>query len=95
MNIYEVDFTFFIESGNENSVATKDKLLDMLNSIKMVEVYDVYDDDEDWCIDCIAEVKAESADKVDTAMNKLLEGIDIIWDYHYIKGIDNDEYWES
>ena len=96
MNIYEVDFSFYIVSGNENSVATKDNLLNMLNSLNMVDVYDVYDDGEDWCVNCIAEVKAESVDKVDAAMDVLLSDIDILWDYHYIKGIvDSDEYWEA
>lgn len=94
MNIYEIDFTFFLESGNEDSIERKDTLLDTLYTIKTVDVYDVYDDGEDWCVNCIAEVEADNIDSVDAAMATLLAKTDETWDYHYVKGIDNEEYWQ-
>ena len=90
MNYYEVDFTFFIESGNEDSIATKDNLLDELDTLDNVDVYDVYDDGEDWCVNCIAEVKCKSINHVDWQMHNLLKNCDVCWDYHYIKGIINN-----
>ena len=88
---YEVDFTFYVASGNKE---TKNNLLHKLDNIKTVDVYHVYDDGEDWCINCIAEVETDNINKVDAAMDELLADIEYMWDYHYIKGIiDNDDYW--
>jgi len=98
-NEYEVDFTFFIGLGVDDdeykeSVTQKDRLLDLLDTMPEIVNYEVENDGEDWCINCIANVTAKSIKQVDTKMRKLLYNTDCAWDYHYIKGINNDEYWQ-
>ena len=94
MNKYEVSYTFFISLEEEDSIATKDELLDLLDTIKEVFDYDVDNDGEDWCIDCIANVSASKINGVFNKMEKLLNDTNISWDYHYIKGLDTSEYWQ-
>ena len=96
MNTYKVDFSFYIVSGNEDSIANKDNLLDKLDMINNIDVYDVYDDGEDWCVNCIAEMKAKNIKGLALEMKKMLDNIKTTWDYHYIRGIidDDDEYWQ-
>ena len=89
---YEVSFTFFIGIGEckderKQSILKKDELLDLLDEKSEIVSYDVENDGEDWCINCIANV---TANKIDG----LLSDTNTTWDYHYIKGIDTDEYWE-
>jgi len=96
---YEVSFTFFISLGEnkseyQQSIIIKDKALDLLDKITEIDNYDVYKDDEDWCINCIAEVKADTIKNVDKELNRLLRPINLPWDYHYIKGIDTKEFWQ-
>lgn len=91
---YEVSFTFFIESGTKEGIEMKDTLLEELDTIPQIFVYDVYDDGEDWCIDCIAEVICDTIENVDSNMSNLLKNTEVCWDYHYIKGIDNNDYWQ-
>ena len=92
MNNYEVDFTFFIES---NDTKSKDILLEELKEIDCIDVYDVNNDGEDWCVDCLANLSCQAIEDVDSAMDMLLEDISIsAWDYHYIKGTDTKEYWQ-
>ncbi len=98
-NEYEVDFTFFINLGEdetkyEESISKKDNLLDLLDTIQEIVDYDVENDGEDWCINCIAKVTAKSIKQVDSKMKKLLLGTNCFWDYHYIKGLNNNEYWQ-
>ena len=98
-NEYEVDFTFFIGLGNnkieyKESIAKKDALLDLLDTMREIVDYDVENDGEDWCINCVANIQAKSIKQVDTKMDKLLYNANCSWDYHYIKGINNDEYWQ-
>ena len=96
MKEYEVSFVFFIE--NED-IESKDELLDALDEISEIEYDDVYDDGEDWNIECTATIKSGATRKIDDAIdNKLKKLLDdapyAAWDYHYIKGIDNDFYWQ-
>ena len=89
-NEYEVSFVFFVTS------ATIDKLLSKLNSIPNIQVQDVYeDDDEEWNVECVARVSCKTIEEVDLKMHKLLDRVGLTsWDYHYIKGLDNHEYWQ-
>lgn len=91
---YEVCFTFFIESGTKEGIELKNTLLEELAKIPEIVDYDVYDDGEDWCIDCIAEVICDTIENVDSNMSNLLKDTYVVWDYHYIKGIDNNDYWQ-
>ena len=90
---YRVCFSFFIVSGTEEAVVLKDRLLDRLGKIKCVDEYDAYDDGENWCVDCIATIESDSFETVGTEMEKVF-GTDYIWDYHYIKNVENGVYWE-
>ena len=99
MNKYEIDFTFFISLGSnkreyKESIVEKDSLLDLLDDMSEIENYDVYNDGEDWCIDCIATIKAKTIDQVDGKMFNLFNDVDCTWDYHYIKGLNTKEFWQ-
>ena len=93
MKTYEIGLVFFIESEN---VGKKDSLLDELDLTNDVEYYDVYDDGEDWNVECIATIESGAHKNIDDAIhNKLLKLLPkVCWDYHYIKGIDNDFHWQ-
>ena len=93
MKKYEIGFVFFIESAN---VADKDSLLDELDLIDNITYYDVTDDGEDWNIECRAEIESKATKNIDKAIDKKLLKLlpNVCWDYHYIKGIDNDYYWQ-
>ena len=98
-NEYEVGFTFFISLGHneteyEESISRKDNLLDLLDTMQEIVNYEVENDGEDWCVNCIANVTAKSIKQVDSKMKKLLLDTDCFWDYHYIKGLNNNEYWQ-
>ena len=98
-NEYEVDFTFFISLGHneteyEESISRKDNLLDLLDTMQEIVNYEVENDGEDWCVNCIANVTAKSIKQVDSKMKKLLLDTDCFWDYHYIKGLNNNEHWQ-
>lgn len=96
INQYQADITFFINltDDREESILQKDKLLDMLDTMQEINVYDVTDDGEDWCINCIVKVSCDSIKKADKKIRELLGGTNRFWDYHYIKGVDTDEYWQ-
>ena len=85
-NEYEVDFTFFISLGYDKteykeSISKKDNLLDLLDTMPEIVNYEVENDGEDWCINCIANIMAKSIKQVDGKMNRLLHKTDCIWDY--------------
>lgn len=90
-NKYQVSFTFYVAIEN---ASIKDKLLRLLDRMKEIVNCDVEEDEEDWCINCIAEITAESIKEVMPKMNQLLGNINLTWDYHYIKGLNTSEYWE-
>ena len=89
---YEIGLVFFIESDNTD---LKDSLLDYLDGINEVEYNDIYDDGEDWNVECIATIESGARKNIDDAIHKKLVELlpPLCWDYHYIKGIDNDFYW--
>lgn len=96
---YEVGFTFFINLGEnekeyKQSINRKDNLLDLLDTMSEIIDYEVDKDDEDWCISCIANVTAENIEHASSVIEKLLNNINCTWDYHYIKGLDTNEYWQ-
>lgn len=96
---YEVGFTFFINLGEnekeyKQSINRKDNLLGMLDTMPEIIDYVVDNDNEDWCISCIANVTAKNIEHVSSEMEKLLGNINCTWDYHYIKGLDTNEYWQ-
>ena len=92
MSNYNVSFVFFVESENNDN---KDALLDKLDAIKEVECVDVYDDGEDWCVDCVVTVQSGATRKIDTAIgNKLIVLLpNVAWDFHYIKCVENNYEW--
>lgn len=94
MNKYEISFTFFICLDSSNCIARKDELLDSLDKIPEIVYYDTDNDGEDWCIDCIANIYAETIGQVDEKLCNVLKSTNCVWDYHYIDGVDTDEYWQ-
>ena len=62
--------------------------------IKEVVDYDVENDGEDWCVNCIAQIHADSIDNAKEAMEQLFANVPFNWDYHYIKGLDTQDYYE-
>ncbi len=86
---YLVSLVFFVESDD---VSMKDKLVSELKSLKFVDVIEVYNDGEDWNIECEVSVKCNNINNIDFQLLVLLPSN--AWDYHYIKGIDNDFYWQ-
>lgn len=91
---YEIGFVFFLGLDEENVIERKDTLLDALDKYDIS--YDVYNDGEDWNIDCIAKIKATSGKKAEEALEKMI-GTSIpycAWDYHYVKGLDDDYSWQ-
>jgi hypothetical protein len=93
MSNYNVSFVFFVESENNDN---KDALLYKLDAIKEVECVDVYDDGEDWNIECTATIECGAKKNIDNAIHKKLIKLlpNVCWDYHYIKGTDNGFYWQ-
>ena len=68
--------------------------MDILDTINEINVYDVYDNGNDWCIDCTVTVSCNSLKEADKIITKLANKGNVTWDYHYIKGLNNDEYWQ-
>ena len=93
MKTYEIGLVFFVESEN---VDKKDSLLDELDLINEVECYEVYDDGEDWNVECLVTIESGAKKNIDDAIHKKLLKLlpNVCWDYHYIKGIDNDFHWQ-
>lgn len=97
MATYKVGFVFFIADNDDDAIKRKDNLLDELDNIDEITTYDVLNDGEDWNIECIAMIRCEPNGKRDyDAVHKAM--MDILpnetWDYHYIKGVDNEFYWQ-
>ena len=91
---YEIGFVFFISIEEEDAIERKDTLLDALDENGIF--YDVYNDGEDWNIDCIAKIKATSGKKAEMQLEKMI-GTTIpyeAWDYHYVRGLDDNYRWQ-
>ena len=93
MKKYEIGFVFFIESENTEE---KNKLVSDLNRMNQITVTDIYNDGEDWNVECTATIECNATKKIDDAIHNILIDLlpNVCWDYHYIKGIDNDFYWQ-
>ena len=99
MKKYEVSFVFFISLGETEedyniSVTKKNQFIKELNKKTELRSYDAYEDGEDWCIDCIAYINAKSIKDTEKIMENVFGKLDYTFDYHYIKGIDNSDYWQ-
>lgn len=107
MKKYEIGLVFFIDQTEDynKSIEIKDNLLDALDETPEIDSYDVISDGEDWNIECTAIVSSKKCqrDNISKALEKALqkaektyldENISCTWDYHYIKGIDNDFEWQ-
>lgn len=85
--LFEVSFTFYAE----------DDIHEKVEGLPNVNVDDYYlDDDGDWCIDCTAYIQSARAsmEAVDKKMFTLVKHVPACWDYHYIKGVDTDFWWQ-
>ena len=102
---FKIGFVFFIDllRDYDRSIVVKDKVLDELDKIDEVVNYEVFNDGEDWNIECTAIVEAPNEDSVKDALREKLSGaidayvdetISCTYYYHYIKGIDNPYSWE-
>lgn len=93
MKKYEIGFVFFVNSENTNE---KNKLVSDLNRMNPITVLAIYDDGEDWNIECRAEIECSAKRNISDAIHKTLIKLlpNVCWDYHYIKGIDNDFNWQ-
>lgn len=84
---YEVSFTFYCD----------DDIHEKVTGLPNVDVDDYYlDDDGDWCIDCTAYIQSAKGtmEAIDKRLHALVDKIPACWDYHYIKGIDTDFWWQ-
>lgn len=96
---YEISISFFIEDDACNSIERKDALLDALDNIPEINQPDVYDDGEDWCIDCLVVVDCNAKRHIDRALTHKLTVLlknapNETFDYHYMRGLDNDFQWQ-
>lgn len=92
-NIFGASISFFIalEKGAKEK---KDAVISKLEKISEVEVEEVYNDGEDWCIDCMVTVSARNGESAEKKIAKVANKVNVTWDYHYIKGINNGYYWQ-
>lgn len=72
----------------------KNQFVKELDKKTELRSYDAYEDGEDWCIDCIAHINAKSIKDTEKIMENVFGKLDYTFDYHYIKGIDNSDYWQ-
>ena len=92
---YKIGFVFFAYTAE-----TKDKIESALQGI--VDITDIYcDSDGDWNVECEVVLTLDTNkntiifDKVDKKLYELLVHVCYgTWDYHYIRGLDTDYYWQ-
>lgn len=84
MNTYKSAIVFFAELGNAKA---KDEAIEKLDKIPEVVDCDVYDDDEDWNIECVLFVKSDSRKGAEKKIEKLMSNINLTWDYHYAQKV--------
>ena len=86
---YTAGLSFFIPN---DLTWRKDKFLDVLDDVDQIVYDDVYNDGEDWCIDCTAKISCETTgdpvDAITNVINSLLPDDCPYWDFHYIDGSD-------
>lgn len=91
--LYEVSFVFFADTDIS-------EIVEGLPNVNVDESY--LDSDGDWNIECttyftVEKNKKDSKPDLDiiySMMGSRLQYVDACWDYHYIKGVDNDFYWQ-
>lgn len=94
MKTYEIALTMYVSKDLEDAVCIKDSALEKLKYLEQVAECDWDEDDEDYNIFTILQLQARTLN-VQTISNKLMKLLpNLPWDYHYIKGIDNNEYWQ-
>ena len=73
--IFEAGISFFIalEKGAKEK---KDTVVSKLEKIAEIEVEEVYNDGEDWCIDCKAIVSARSGENAEKKITKAANKVD-------------------
>lgn len=91
--LYEVSFVLFADAD----------ISELVEGLPNVDVNDSYlDDDGDWNIECttyFTVMKNKNNNKPDldlitSMMGSRLQYVPACWDYHYIKGVDNDFWWQ-
>ena len=95
MNEYQASFVFFTYTEDE-----KNRVVNGLDGI--ADITDIYlDSDGDWNIECETNVSIRLTTNtdvftaIDKKLSKVLKKVKAgSWDYHYIKGINNDYYWQ-
>lgn len=95
---YNVGFVFFAYTED-----TKDEIESALNKIGIVKITDVYcDSDNDWNIECEVVLTINTNkntivfDNVEKELHNLLQNVPYeTWVYRYIRGLDNDYYWQT
>ena len=94
MKTYEIALTMYVSKDSDDAVGIKDNALEKLQYLERVAECYWDEDDEDYNIFTILRLQARTLN-VQTIRNKLMKLLpNLPWDYHYIKGIDNDEYWQ-
>ena len=88
--IYEASFSFFIENDDKDRF---EKVKNELSNINEIEDLDYYDDGEDFCLDCIANIKISDktprkkiVDAITKVIDNWMKDWYAAWDFHYIKG---------
>ena len=95
MKTYKAGISFFINDKEPCCIEAKNNLVKELKTLKEVEIEDVYDDGEDWCVDCVVTIQSGATRKIDIAIgNKLIVLLpNVAWDFHYIKCPENNYEW--
>lgn len=95
---YEIDMTFYVDYDSNIHVP---HFVDKLNNTKYIYDCDWEDDGEGYNVNCIfripLDIKKPTFNDIDKAFTKYLNdyNLDIAsWDYHYIKGLNDDFYWQ-
>lgn len=96
---HELSFTFFIRVGEDRfsqeiQSNKKNSLIDLIEKIDDIHHHEVENDGEDWCINCIANIDAESFGDADGKLTSHLKDIPFFWDYKYIRNLKNGLYYE-
>lgn len=96
---YEFSISYFISDQLADAETCAMDIEDQLNDCDEVKNVDCYNDGEDWCVDAIIVLEFDVPMKKESLFNELsiflndCIDLDCTWDYHYIKGLDDNFYW--
>lgn len=97
---YEVSISYFLFAEKHNE-PNAEKLCNDWNSMRNCVSSEWYDDGEGYyCVDVIFKINSDSDGdfkEIDNEVERYLsdKGLnDFTWDYHYVKGVENDFYWQ-